>query len=148
MTNWSDELCARVVGFLRVLAGECSTCLHRDFGCERCWSRAALALLRDLENARTLPPPDETETQPGGWIAAEDRASRRRALVRQLMAEPSHRLPASRIRIPGITSRTALLKFLARQVASGLLAYETTPARKVGHRPPRLYFLPRPPSSI
>ena len=150
MTEWSEDLRARVLGFLRILANECKRCPRgRSSRCDECWSRAALSLLRDLEHSRELPPPDYTETAAGGaggWTYAEDRLARRRALVAQLKAEPSGKLPASRIKLPGITTRTALAKFLARQVAAGLLAYETeTPT---GGRPARLYFIPRPQSSI
>jgi hypothetical protein len=110
--------------------------------CDECWARGAKALLSDLSPRGALPEREELDDSPGGWTYGEDRLARRRALVAQLMAEPSHRLPASRISIPGIGTRTALLRWLARQVRAGFLAYDV--AKSSGGRPARVYRLNRP----
>lgn len=141
MPNWTPAQQQSVKDFLDRMAGECDSCMSRA-RCDECWSRAARALLRSLAPS-VLPPPVVSETERGGWIASRDRHARRRALVVQLLAAPGHRLRASEIKIPGITDRTALHKFLSRNVRSGFLRRIEKPSEN-GRFPVGYYVLRNP----
>jgi hypothetical protein len=110
MTEWTDQQRATVLAFLRRASGATGTLADE-----------ARSLVRWLDPPTRLPPADERDECRGGWIAAEDRYARRKALVAQLMKTPGHKLPASQISIPGITNRTSLHKWLTRQVKLGFL---------------------------
>ena len=81
----------------------------------------ARSLLRWLDPPTKLPPEHELDRETGNWVEAENRYFRRKALVTQLMRAPRHRLRASEISLPGVTSRTALSRWLSAQVRAGFL---------------------------
>lgn len=132
MKPWTPEQQESVLQYLRRTAGAIP---HGTIGEE------ARSLLRYLDPPTCLPPPAPGEDDPGGWLVAEQRSVRRDALVRQLLAAPGGRLPASRIRIPGITNRTALHKFLSRQVRCGFVVRTESRPRNPGGFTVGLYSL-------
>ena len=81
----------------------------------------ARSLLRWLDPPTKLPPEHELDRETGNWVEAENRYFRRKALVAQLMRAPGHRLRAAEISLPGVTSRTALSRWLSAQVRAGFL---------------------------
>lgn len=55
----TQEIENRVVAFVRVIANRCCTCLYRRVeNCERCDSRTATRLIRDIELDVAVPPKD------------------------------------------------------------------------------------------
>ena len=134
MRPWDDSDRASVLAFLGRV---------RD-GIRGPLAEEAASLLRLLDPPTSLPPATPDEDAPGGWLAAEERRLRRRALVGLLMRAPGHELPASEIVLPGITNRTALHRFLSRQVRCGFLRRVERPPRNPGGFPVGYYSLARP----
>lgn len=133
MNPWTDQQRESVLRILRRIAGGSGTLADE-----------ARSLVRWLDPPLALPPEADGENSPGGWLVAEERAARRKALVVQLSRAPGHRLPASRISIPGITDRSALHRWLTRQVRCGFLRRTEAPPKNPGGFPVGWYSLVRP----
>ncbi len=110
MTEWTDQQRRSVLSFFR-----------RASAATGSLAEEARSLLRWLDPPTKLPPEHELDRETGNWVEAENRYYRRKALVAQLMRAPGHRLRASEISLPGVTSRTALSRWLSAQVRCGFL---------------------------